>query len=148
MTRMTGLLAFFFIAFLTLTGFSAPGQNNLEPNAARNWLSQATGDSRGIYSHRDYSGSDIAGFRQIAQTAMPAAELDRLQGSIENLDLRHGRFDVRDNTDRVVTVVVPRRASRALNSQVRELREGAIVRLQGRYLDRDRFELYAFLPNR
>ncbi len=70
--------------------------------------------------------------------------LDTLEGRIEYVDSRRGSFRVRDR-GRVVLVTLPYNAPRSVSDRFDRLREGDFVRVEGRYINDDRFELEAFL---
>ena len=141
MTKLTGFLAFFVAIFLGLTGFSGSSRDEV----SRSGPSYSIDDSRDIFvrGYDFYSGGP--NIRQIA--SRPLDNPETIRGSIENLDLKHNRFDVRDSGDKVTTVVVARNASRGMTGRVKRLKEGEIVRLQGRYRDSNRnvFEARDFL---
>jgi hypothetical protein len=70
--------------------------------------------------------------------------LDRLEGRVEYINARRGSFEVRDR-GRTVLVTLPYNTSRSVNDRFNRLREGDFVRVEGRFVNDDRFELEAFL---
>ncbi|HSF58141.1 MAG TPA: hypothetical protein VLD83_08725 [Candidatus Binatia bacterium] len=70
---------------------------------------------------------------------------DRIDGRVEYIDARRGTFEVRDQRNRVVIVAVPFNAPRQVIDRFNRLREGDSVRIEGRTVGSDRFELESFL---
>lgn len=70
--------------------------------------------------------------------------LDVLEGRVGYIDPRRGTFELRDRRDRLVIVAVPFNAPRRVIDQFNRLREGDQVRIEGRSLASDRFELENF----
>ena len=54
------------------------------------------------------------------------------------------RFELRGTREGNVWVTVPRNASRGMRDRISRLREGQYVRLRGRYLSGNRFEIEGF----
>jgi Domain of unknown function (DUF5666) len=74
-----------------------------------------------------------------------AGRLDRLEGTVESIDSRRGQFEVRDRSNRLIVVALQYNAPRSLSDRFDRLREGDTVRIEGRFLNPDRFELESFL---
>jgi Domain of unknown function (DUF5666) len=70
--------------------------------------------------------------------------LDRFEGTVENIDSRREMFEVRDRQNRLVLVTVPHNAPRAVSDRFNRLREGDFVRVEGRFVSQNRFELESF----
>jgi hypothetical protein len=70
--------------------------------------------------------------------------LERFEGTVESVDARRGTFEVRDR-GRFVVVSVPFNASRSVMERFNRLREGDNVRIEGRLVNQDRFDLENFL---
>jgi hypothetical protein len=70
--------------------------------------------------------------------------LAKLEGRVEYVDSRRGTFEIRDRSNRLVVVSLPYNAPRSISDRLDRLREGDYVRVEGRFLDQDRFELEAF----
>jgi exosome complex RNA-binding protein Csl4 len=70
---------------------------------------------------------------------------DRIDGRVEYIDARRGTFEVRDQRNRLVIVAVPFNAPRQVIDRFNRLREGDSVRIEGRTVGSDRFELESFL---
>jgi exosome complex RNA-binding protein Csl4 len=71
--------------------------------------------------------------------------LDRAEGRVEYVDARRGTFEIRDQRNRLVVVSVAFNAPRAVTDQFNRLRNGDYVRIEGRSVNADRFELENFL---
>jgi exosome complex RNA-binding protein Csl4 len=71
--------------------------------------------------------------------------LDRAEGRVENVDARRGTFEIRDQRNRLIVVSVAFNAPRAVTDQFNRLRNGDHVRIEGRSVNADRFELENFL---
>ena len=67
--------------------------------------------------------------------------LEKLDGRVEFVDSRRGTLEIRDRNNRLVVVSLPYNAPRAITDRLNRLREGDYVRMEGRFLNRDRFEL-------
>jgi hypothetical protein len=73
-----------------------------------------------------------------------ADRLDRLEGRVNFVDSRTGTFEIRDRSNRPIVVALPYNAPRSISDRLDRLREGDYVRMEGRFLNQDRFELEAF----
>jgi len=71
--------------------------------------------------------------------------LEKLEGRVESVDSRRGTLEIRDRSNRLVVVSLPYNASRAISERLNRLREGDYVRMEGRFLNRERFELENFV---
>jgi hypothetical protein len=67
-----------------------------------------------------------------------------LEGRVGRVDRRNDRFELRGTRQGTVWVSVPRDASRGTRERIDRLREGQHVRLQGRFLSGNRFEVEGF----
>src|SRR6266540_2867348 len=71
--------------------------------------------------------------------------------SVDNLergdyvDSRRGTFEIRDQRNRLIVVSVAFNAPRSVTEQFNHLRNGDYVRIEGRSMNADRFELENFL---
>jgi exosome complex RNA-binding protein Csl4 len=70
---------------------------------------------------------------------------DRAEGRVEYVDARRGTFEIRDQRNRSIVVSVPFNAPRDVMDQFNRLRNGDYVRIEGRSVNVDRFELENFL---
>ena len=71
--------------------------------------------------------------------------LEKLEGRVEFVDSRRGTLEIRDRNNRFVVVLLPYNAPRAISDRLNRLREGDYVRMEGRFLNRERFELENFV---
>jgi len=92
--------------------------------------------------------TDTVTVRESAQdrgTTTGGGRLDRIEGKIEYVDSRRGTFELRDSRNRLVVVSVPFNAPRPVNDRFNRLRNGDYVRIEGRAVSSDRFDLESFL---
>jgi len=73
------------------------------------------------------------------------ARLDRIEGRVEYVDNRRGTFEIRDSRNRLIVVSVAFNAPRAVTDRFARLRNGDFVRIEGRTVSADRFDLEDFL---
>jgi hypothetical protein len=71
--------------------------------------------------------------------------LERLEGRVEFVDSRRSTLEIRDRNNRLVVVSLPYNAPRAISDRLNRLREGDYVRMEGRFLNQERFELENFV---
>jgi hypothetical protein len=64
---------------------------------------------------------------------------------VEHVDFQRTSFEIRDQGRERVLVSLPYSARRADVDHLRALRVGDYVKVEGRFLDRERFELENFL---
>jgi hypothetical protein len=64
---------------------------------------------------------------------------------VEQLDFQRRSFEIRDQSRERVIVSLSSNAQSLDEDRFRALRDGDYVRIEGRFLDRQRFELAAFL---
>ena len=74
-----------------------------------------------------------------------SARLDRIEGRIDYVDERRGTFELRDARGRLIVVSVPFNAPRSVMDRFNRLRTGDFVRIEGRAVDADHFDLESFL---
>ncbi|HWP56515.1 MAG TPA: hypothetical protein VNL14_01370 [Candidatus Acidoferrales bacterium] len=129
------------------------------------------GQTRVVYRERDYSVANLEPGDYVAlrvrtdSSGYPYADLvrvresvqerrgtigsrprvERVQGTVEYVDSRRGEFELRDEYGRRVLVTLRFDARKADIERLRELRRGDYVRVEGRFLNPDRFELEAFV---
>jgi hypothetical protein len=77
--------------------------------------------------------------------ARPGPGIRTLDGRVEQLDFQRSSFEIRDQSREPVIVSLPDNARRSDVDRFRALRPGDYVRVEGRFLDRERFELENFL---
>ncbi|MGE5307275.1 MAG: hypothetical protein ACM3TN_28550 [Alphaproteobacteria bacterium] len=85
---------------------------------------------------RDQSRGDTSG---------PGTGIQTVDGRVERVDLQRNSFEIRDQSRERVLVSLPDNARRSDVDRFRALRSGDYVRVEGRFLDRERFELDSFL---
>jgi hypothetical protein len=71
--------------------------------------------------------------------------LDRLDGRVEYVDTRRGTFEIRGQNNRLIVVNIPYNPPRSVSDRFNRLRDGDNVRVEGRFVNQDRFELESFL---
>lgn len=75
----------------------------------------------------------------------PGTGIQTVDGRVEQLDFQRRSFEIRDQSTERVIVSLPSDAQRSDVERFRALRDGDYVRVEGRFLDRQRFELATFL---
>lgn len=144
-------------------------QIELRSDSGRNLQVSYDSSTRVVYRQRDYDVSNLEPGDYISVQAQEGRDgqyyaayitvresvqdrggrsrlgrLDTLEGRIEYIDSQRGSFRVRDR-GRVVLVTLPYSTPRSVSDRFNRLREGDYVRIEGRYINDDRFELEAFL---
>jgi hypothetical protein len=71
--------------------------------------------------------------------------LDRTEGRVEYIDTRRGTFEIRDPRNRIVVISLAYNAPRTVTDRFSRLRSGEYVRVEGRAVAADRFDLENFL---
>jgi hypothetical protein len=89
-------------------------------------------------SVQDRSGSGRSG------RADRLGRADHLEGTVEYIDTRRGVFELRGRQDRVIVVTLPYNPPRSVSDRFNRLREGDFVRVEGRFVTQERFELESF----
>ena len=74
-----------------------------------------------------------------------ADRLDRIEGRVEYVDSRRGTFELRDSRNRLIVVAVAFNAPQTITDRFNRLRNGDQVRIEGRSVNADRFDLENFL---
>ena len=75
----------------------------------------------------------------------PATGIQTVNGRVEQVDFQRSSFETRDQSRERVFVSLPGNARSSDVDRFRALRSGDYVRVEGRFLDRERFELVNFL---
>jgi hypothetical protein len=78
-------------------------------------------------------------------TSRPATGIQTVDGRVERVDFQRNSFEMRDQSRERVLISLPDNARRSDVDRFRALQAGDYVRVEGRFLDRDRFELENFL---
>jgi hypothetical protein len=146
---------------------------HLRPNDSRIRVVGYSADARAIYRGREYpvarlEGGDIVVMRlrqdsrgnsytDLIRVQESSRDWDRdgitrsgtgiqtVDGRVEQVDLQRSSFEIRDQSRERIFVSLPYNARRSDVDRLRALRAGDYVRVEGRFLDRDRFELENFL---
>ena len=113
------------------------------------------GDYVAARVQRDRDGQDFADTITVRESVQERGgsrssgrgnrRLDRAEGTIENIDPRRGTFEMRDSRDHLILVSVPFNAPRSVIDKFNNLRTGDHVRVAGRAVGADRFELENFV---
>ena len=69
----------------------------------------------------------------------------RVEGRVESVDPRRAEFEIRDDSGRRVVVALPSNARRSDVDRLQSLRRGDYVRVEGTFLNSNRFELETFV---
>lgn len=150
-------------------------QLHLRPEDSRDRMVGYSADARVLYRGREYSiaqlasgdkvsmqltqdsrGNSYTDLIRVQETVQdrnqsrrdddgPGARIQTLDGRVEQLDFQRRSFEIRDQSRERVIVSLPSNAERLDVDRFRELRDGDYVRVEGRFLDRQRFELATFL---
>jgi hypothetical protein len=84
-----------------------------------------------------------------ARAAAPARpRTDIVEGTVDRIDPNLGVFDVTPRAGRTVTVSVPYNARQSAIDNFRSLCRRDLVRVGGEFVNRDNFQLLAFLSPR
>jgi hypothetical protein len=78
-------------------------------------------------------------------TIRPGTAIQTVDGRVEEVDFQRTSFEIRDQSRERVLVSLPYNARRSDVDHFRALRVGDYVKVEGRFLDRERFELENFL---
>jgi hypothetical protein len=90
--------------------------------------------------------TDYVLVRQRAQNAAADTAIVQLDGIVSELDVENGRFQLRAAGGRTVLVTLPYNPPEAVADRFSRLKDGAAIRIAGRYIADDRFELTRFEP--
>jgi hypothetical protein len=78
-------------------------------------------------------------------TSSSGTRIQTVDGRVEQVDFQRSSFEIRDQSRERVLVSLPYNARRSDVDHFRALRVGDYVKVEGRFLDRERFELENFL---
>ena len=146
---------------------------HLRPNNSRTRVVGYSADARAVYRGREYpvtqlEAGDIVvmqlrqdsrgnSYTDLIRVQESSRDWDRggitrsgtglqtVDGTVEQVDLQRSSFEIRDQSRERIFVSLPNNARRSDVDRFRALRAGDYVRVEGRFLDRDRFELENFL---
>ncbi|MGZ8464484.1 MAG: hypothetical protein ACXWXT_02970 [Candidatus Binatia bacterium] len=116
----------------------------------------ASGDKVSMQLKQDSRGNSYTDLIRVQETIQdrnqsrhgedgPESRIQTLDGRVEQLDFQRRTFEIRDQSREPVIVSLPSDAKRPDVDRFWELRDGDYVRVEGRFLDRQRFELATFL---
>lgn len=147
----------------------------LRPEDSRNRVVGYSSDARVLYQGRQYSiaqlergdkvsmqlkqdslGNSYTNLIRVQESirdrnqsrsgdASPGFRMQTVDGRVEQLDFQRRSFEIRDLSRERVIVSLPSNAQRSDVDRFRALRDGDYVRVEGKFLDRQRFELATFL---
>ncbi|MBI2361104.1 MAG: hypothetical protein HYV04_19730 [Deltaproteobacteria bacterium] len=101
---------------------------------------------RDTYGHPYTDLIDLREFAEERRAAnAPISRRGLVEGTVEWLDYERGLFEVTPDHGRKIVVSLPYNPRRADADRFRDLRAGDYVKVEGRFVSRDRFELNAFV---
>lgn len=108
------------------------------------------GDYVAVRLQQDRDGRNYTSTITVRESAQDrgysgAGRLDRVEGRVEYVDSRRGTFELRDSRNRLIVVAIAFNAPRAITDRFNRLRNGDYVRIEGRSVSSDRFDLENFL---
>ena len=81
----------------------------------------------------------------IARRAPLPPRPELVEGTVERIDHERGVFDIRQRNGGTITVALPYNARSSEVDAFRRLRSGDHIRVEGEFINRDNFQLLAFL---
>jgi len=116
----------------------------------------ASGDKVSMQLKQDSRGNSYTDLIRVQETIQDRnqsrrgddgseSRIQTLDGKVEQLDIQRRSFAIRDQARERVIVSLPSTAERFDLDHFRALRDGDYVRVEGRFLDRQRFEMATFL---
>jgi len=112
---------------------------HLRPNDSRSGISYADL----IRVHASPRDRDLD--RGRSSITRPGLGIRTVDGKVEQVDRRRNSFEIRSQSGKKILVSLPYDARRPEVDRFRALRAGDYVRVEGRFLDRERFELENFI---
>lgn len=109
------------------------------------------GDYIAVRTQQDRDGRNYADAITVRESVQDrggragSGRFDSLSGRVEYIDQRRGTFELRDSRNRTIVVSVPFNSPRQVIDRFNRLREGDNVRIEGRSVSPERFELESFL---
>lgn len=128
-------------------------QIEIRTEGGRSWNVRYDGRTRVSYRQRDYEVSNLEPGDYVAMRTTEDrdgrlyADLITVRESVQDRGGygRRGRFEVRDWRNRLVVVTLPYNAPRSVSDRFNRLRRGDYVRVEGRFVTEERFELESFV---
>ncbi|HVO93623.1 MAG TPA: hypothetical protein VMT22_12315 [Terriglobales bacterium] len=114
----------------------------------------ARGDIVALQTKQDSRGDSFTDLIRIQENSRTedrnelstsAPQIQALSGRVDRVNLRGNSFDLEDQPGRPIVVVLSANARDSDRQHFRDLRTGDHVRVEGRFTDRERFELLSFL---
>lgn len=111
------------------------------------------GDIVAMQLRQDSRGTPYADLIRVQESIQdrnqsgPQTGIQMLDGRVEQLDFQRRSFGIRDQSRDRVIVSLRSNAQRSDVDRFQALRDGDYVRVEGRFLDRERFELDGFLQD-
>ena len=107
------------------------------------------GDLVAIRLQQDSRGNEYADLIRVRDTQpreIGGRDDDRrmLEGLVQRVDYSRGSFELRPSSGSTATVVLPHNPPAAAERRFRDLRDGDYVRVEGKFVGADRFELDSF----
>lgn len=151
---------------------TSPREIHLRDNSGRTSVVGYDARTRVIYRGREYSvtqleagdivtvelkqdsrGNSYANLIRVQESVRdrggiptrPGTGIQTVDGRVQWVDFQRNSFEMRDQSGERVIVSLPSNARRSDVDRFRVLRDGDYVRVEGRFLDRNRFELESFL---
>jgi hypothetical protein len=94
-------------------------------------------------SYRDFHLRDWD--RGRSSITRPGLGIRTVDGKVEQVDRKRNSFEIRSQSGKKISVSLPYDTRRPEVDRFRALRAGDYVRVEGRFLDRERFELENFI---
>jgi hypothetical protein len=148
---------------------------HLRPNDSRIRVVGCPADARGIDCQREYSATELEAADMVAMQAKqdsrgnsyaylihvqertkdrnqgrdsitrPGLGIRTVDGKVEQVDRQRNSFEIRNQSGEKILVFLPYDTRRPEVDRFQTLRAGDYVRVEGRFLDRERFELENFV---
>jgi hypothetical protein len=146
------------------------GEIELRTDDKRTQVVRYDGQTRVVYRDRDYAVAnleagdyvamrvesdsrgllytDLVRVRESVQerggVGSRRSRFDRVEGRVEIIDARRGEFEIREDSGKQILVTLPYSPRRSDVDRLQGLRRGDYVRVEGKFLNAERFELEAF----
>ena len=102
-------------------------------------------DSRGDLYADLIRIQEIGGSRNEGDAVSSGPLIQTLAGQVQNVNRRDNSFELDNRPGQVVLVLLSKNVRESDRDRLRTLRAGDHVRIEGKFTDRDRFELLSFL---
>ncbi len=88
---------------------------------------------------------EVAGSRNEGDVVSSGPRIQTLAGRVQSVNRRDNSFELDNGPGQLVSVLLSQNARESDKDRFRTLRAGDHVRIEGKFTDRDRFELLSFL---